>query len=138
MPILIVWEVEWSAAMQSPVRLPDAALLVLLVLATASVLVCAADPPQDQRQEQVLAIAEIARFGGDVKIDDQAPENPVVEVTLVGEQISDIELAHLEPSLRCLPHLRKVTLTSPHVTDAGLAYLRAVYCFTMPSVANSC
>ncbi|MCI0743284.1 MAG: hypothetical protein L0Y72_30015 [Gemmataceae bacterium] len=78
---------------------------------------------KEPRNQQAAAIAEITKVGGEVKIDENAPDKPVIEVTLASGKVTDEMLAQLTKPLNALPHLRKLTVVSSRVTDAGLKHL---------------
>jgi len=64
--------------------------------------------------------AKIVSLGGDVVRDDSSPTRPIVEVSISSARLTDEGLAGLVESLNALPHLRRLTLMSAHVTDEGL------------------
>src|SRR5262245_27941983 len=66
------------------------------------------------------AVAAIEKAGGQAKRDDTAPGKPVVEVSLLGEEVRD---ANLVP-LKSLPKVQKLELRNTSVTDNGLEYVR--------------
>ena len=80
----------------------------------------AATETADAVEDQIKAV------GGRVVRDDSSTARPIIEVTIQSARLTDETLASLREPLRGLPHLRRLTLMSAHVTDEGLRTVAAI------------
>jgi len=74
----------------------------------------------DRNADRAAIVNGIKRLGGWVKPDDKTSSQPVVEVHLSGQRVTDADLL----ALAGLTELRSLELMATNVTDAGLACLR--------------
>ena len=89
----------------------DLPVLLLLVVGTPGY--------SGEPNEEAAAIAEITRLGGRVKVDETQPGKPVVSVNLIGTQVTDARLVHIE----VLGNLKVLVVHGTHVSDAGVKQL---------------
>lgn len=99
-----------------------AALIAALLAAGPDVAVWAhaASETTDAVEDQIKAV------GGRVVRDDSSPARPIIEVMIQSARLTDETLASLQEPLRGLPHLRRLTLMSDHMTDEGLRTVAAI------------
>jgi len=69
-------------------------------------------------------IAEVARLGGKVELDETQPAKPIVKIDLHSTQVTDADLAFLKAAKKELKELRYLDLRLTHIGDAGAANLR--------------
>jgi len=82
-------------------------------------------PMLDLAARQKTALDAIRTYSGKHEVDDKLPGKPVIGVTVVYE-VDDEELAGLVNALTAFPQLTKLRLRSSHISDQGLARLRAL------------
>jgi hypothetical protein len=99
-------------------------LLVLCLLAAAAARGYSADrkPEQAQPEDEAKAIAEIEKLSGEVIVDEDDPDQPVIGVDLTHTGVTDAGLVHV----KAFSHLRGLCLEGTKVTDAGLADLKGL------------
>ncbi len=98
-------------------------LLIVGLLATGSDVAVWAQAAQETTDS---VEAQIKALGGRVVRDDSSTARPIIEVTIQSARLTDETLASLREPLRGLPHLRRLTLMSTHVTDDGLRTVAAL------------
>ena len=109
--------------------------LLILAAVMAGSLAKAQQPPADKAATQPAttsitvsaltqerAIAEVKAFGGEVRIDKEAPGSPVILVYFPNTKITD---AGLVP-LKAFTQLQTLNLWGPGITDAGLEHLKGL------------
>jgi internalin A len=77
---------------------------------------------QDGKVKQERAIAEIKKLGGEVEVDIDRPDRPVVAVNLKHTKVIDASLQLLKE----LTRLEKLCLKDTHVTDDGVIYIKGL------------
>jgi hypothetical protein len=91
---------------------------------------------QDHGTPQERAVAAIKQAGGELEVDENAPDKPVVRVNFEGLKrtgfstftpLGDDGLAELRPHLENLPRLRYLRFPSmAMISDAGLMHLEGL------------
>jgi Leucine-rich repeat (LRR) protein len=69
-------------------------------------------------------IAEVARLGGKVELDEMLPGKPIVKIDLHSTQVTDADLGFLDDAKKELKELRYLDLRLTHIGDAGAANLK--------------
>ncbi len=72
--------------------------------------------------EQAKAVAEIKKLGGNVTIDENNPQTPVISVDFELSKVTDADLV----ILKGLPQLQSLELEDTFVADAGLERLKGL------------
>jgi hypothetical protein len=82
--------------------------------------------------EEEKAIAEIKKLGGTVRIDEQSPDKPVIEVDLLNAKDADAGLEHVKgfTRLQCLD-------LGSSTTDAGLENIKGMTTLLYLSLVNA-
>lgn len=103
---------------------PRSICLSLLFLITAGVVNHAYGygPAPNSTKEQV--IAEVARLGGKIELDETRVDKPIIKIDLHGTPITDADLVFLNNAKRDLRSLRYLDLRLTHIGDAGVRHLR--------------
>src|ERR1700730_14343723 len=89
---------------------PTGALLLVIIQAAAA------------RTDEAAAIKAVEKWGGHVRVDDEQPGHPVVDVDLYKAKRAD----ELLQELRSFKRLRGINLCGAELTDAGLRQLKEV------------
>jgi len=79
---------------------------------------CSDNPSHKQGQE----LAEIKNLGGTVKIDEESPDESVIEVHLRDSKVTDSTLVHVKGLLQ----LTYLDLRNTQITGAGLVHLKGL------------
>jgi internalin A len=93
------------------------ALVGLLLVMTQSML-----RAQDSKAEKKRTIAEIKRLGGQLEVDTNNPDLPVIGVNLKHTKEVDASLEHVKG----LTELQKVYLRDTNVSDDGMVYIKGL------------
>ena len=71
-------------------------------------------------------IAEVARLGGRVELDETLTDKPIIKVDLHGTALTDSDLAFLVDARKDLRHLRYLDLRLTKIGDAGVANIKGL------------
>ena len=108
---------------ETGIRIPTGRKLLRCTVLIAALLAAGSDVAlwaQAAPEATDAVEARIKAVGGSVVRDDSSPARPIVEVSISSARLTDETLAGLAEPLSGLPHLRRLTLMSAHVTDEGL------------------
>src|SRR4051794_39352805 len=93
-------------------------VMLVVVLVIAAMIVWEYTAPSEQER----AIADLRQVRGEVEIDESHPDKPVRLVKLEGTLVNDQNLS----ALKVLSSLQVLSISCPHVSDAGLVHLEGL------------